>query len=430
MNNIEEILDLLIQDEEIKSGMINLVPSENLLSFPARLPYLLDINNRYFFNDQQHRHGWHFRGAQHVAQLETKVAIPLLKEMAKAEHVSIRPVSGIQCMLQVLHAFGGKGSNVMTLSPEDGGHYATTQIADSLGINVYHFRVGAANTVDFESITQVLKDTSIDLLYIDQSNALFPLKLDPIIHFFRRCSPGTLIHIDSSHFLGFILSGCMPSPLELGADSFGGSTHKTFPGPQKAVFCTNHINMALKMKLVQQYMISSHHFGSTISLAIALVEFKAFGTAYIKRIIENGKALATYLDDLGYDVKGKEHGYTAGHQIWMDSAPQGVDSYEASSRLYQTGICVNVMDRLPGATGPVLRLGVNEVTMMGARFEHMKELALIMDASIRQKDSYIKLANRLNRLKDTFHASYGFDLKESILWEKCRRLVDIRMNKP
>lgn len=429
MNSIEDILDVLIQDEEMKSEMINLVPSENLLSFPARLPYLLDINNRYFFNDRRHEDGWHFRGGQHAALLETEVAVPLLKKMSKANYVSVRPVSGIQCMILVLHALGGKGSNVMTLSPEDGGHYATASVAESLDMQVYHFRLAPGGDVDYEQITQVLQDTSIDLLYIDQSNALFPLELEPMIRFFRLYSPQTLIHVDSSHFLGFILSGCMDSPLEQGADSFGGSTHKTFPGPQKAVFCTNQTKLALKIKLVQQYMISSHHFGSTISLAIALVEFKQQGASFVKQIVTNSKALAACLDALGYDVKGKEQGYTAGHQIWMDTSPKEVTSYEASVRLYQSGICVNVMDRLPGSTGQLLRIGVNEVTMNGAGVEHMKELASIMDSSIRLNVAGKKLMSRVKQLKNKFHNPFGFDLKEPVLLEKCKRLMDLSMNR-
>jgi len=46
-------------------------------------------------------------------------------------------------------------------------------------------------------------------------------------------------YYDVSHNAAFIIGKQHPNPLEDGYDAFGGSTHKTIPGPQKAFFATN-----------------------------------------------------------------------------------------------------------------------------------------------------------------------------------------------
>jgi len=47
---IEVVLDLLDQHEGEASRVLNMVPSENSMSGLAKIPMLLDVYHRYFFN--------------------------------------------------------------------------------------------------------------------------------------------------------------------------------------------------------------------------------------------------------------------------------------------------------------------------------------------------------------------------------------------
>ncbi|MBD7913058.1 hypothetical protein [Clostridium cibarium] len=412
--SIEELLNLLITNEEKGQGIINMVPSENNLTPISRLPLVCDIYNRYFFNNTANEKEWNFRGAQDIYEIETKVAVTLLKSLGKSTYVNLKPISGLNAMILVLNALGGpKGSNIITISPEQGGHYATKDLAESLGYHVDFMKGINEHTVDFEYLEVMLKEKTYSLVYVDQSNCLFPLNVELLVHKVRKCSPNTIIHIDASHWLGLILGEAMENPLELGADSFGGSTHKSFPGPQRAVYFTNNKQLNEKVKDAQYYMISSHHFGSVASLAIALMEFKEKdGSGYAHQVIANAKMLGKTLDYLGYDVKGRELGYSQGNQIWMSTSNIGIDSYEASKRLSKCGIRVNVFDELPGTKSPILRIGVNEITHLGCNLQNMEALAYIMDSIIQEKDDIKNLREQVKALKNGNIKKYVYDLNE------------------
>ena len=52
---------------------------------------------------------------------------------------------------------------------------------------------------------------------------------------------------DGAHVLGLILGGQFQNPFEEGAHFINGSTHKTFPGPQRGVILGN-MSTELEMK--------------------------------------------------------------------------------------------------------------------------------------------------------------------------------------
>ncbi|HFK1722808.1 hypothetical protein CN300_01060 [Bacillus thuringiensis] len=423
--NIYEILDMLLEQESNKYKTINLIPSENEATPLSRLPLMLDIYNRYFFNVKQKSDEWFFRGAQEVHEIETEVAIPLLQELGQAKYVNLRPLSGLNCSLIVLKALGGGiGANILAVSPEQGGHFATKDLGESIGLNVEFIPALDEHNIDFNCLESELKEKNIHLVYVDQSNCLFPIDIERLVETVKQVSPKTIVHVDVSHWLGLIFGNVMKNPLALGADSFGGSTHKTFPGPQKAIFFTNNIEIEQKVKEVQSYMVSSHHFGTVASLAISLLEFRdCGGFDYAQRIVGNAKILASELHRLGYDVKGKEHGYTVGHQVWMSTDITGVSSYEASERLYKVGIRVNVNNTLPGFQGKqALRLGVNEITRHGAQLEDVLELATIIDDTIRERVSVKLLQQRVAKIRTKYINSYGFSMDDNELHNLCMQI--------
>ena len=121
-------------------------------------------------------------------------------------------------------------------------------------------------------------------------------------------------------------------------------------------------------------------------------------------------------------LRGKEYGFTACHQIWMDTSNQGIDSYEASERLYKSGIRVNVFNDLPGSNEMMLRIGVNEITRLGAKESEMKELARIFNEAILNKDSYENLQEQVYGLRSRMEKNYGYDCKTTVFKDKMFQL--------
>ncbi|MGH8896506.1 MAG: hypothetical protein ACRDZ4_05640 [Egibacteraceae bacterium] len=289
-----DALGLLAAHEAEAATVLDMTPSENQLSMLAKLPLLLDCYHRYFFNDRMDPRGWAFAGGRLVAALEAELTIPLARKLSRADHVNVRPLSGLSAMTLVLAALGGPpGSTLIHMARELGGHYATGQVARRLGLRPLTMSGPDPHSPDLDELGRLCRRHRPRLVYIDQSYCLFPADVAALCRVVRDTTSTARVHADVSHWMGLVLGGRFPNPLEAGADSFGGSTHKTFPGPQKGIVATNDPVVAQAIREAQHYLISSHHFAATVSLGLALLEFDQCGGAvYAARVIDNSRWLA------------------------------------------------------------------------------------------------------------------------------------------
>jgi glycine hydroxymethyltransferase len=398
--DITQALRLIADHEQAAKQTLTMIPSENMLPPLARLPLLSDLYCRYFFNDSEDPGDWRFPAARDAAALETQLTIPLLRTLTGAGHVNVRPISGLNAMTLVLAALGGPpGSPVAVLSPRQGGHYATASLAARLGLHPVLVTGPDPHTLDLEHLSDLLRRHQPPLLYIDQSHGLAPFDVAAITSVARQVSPGTRVHADVSHWMGLVLGGALPNPLAGGADSFGGSTHKTFPGPQKGIIATSDPEIARLLRATQPHIISSHHYGATCALGLALALFAQRCPAYPHAIVANARALGTRLAQAGMPPEGAGFGYSHGHQLWIRTAPHGVTAADAAGRLHVAGIRVNFLTDLPGIDEPALRLGVNEATWLGLQPEDTAELAAITTAAILAARPARELAARTAALR-------------------------------
>ncbi|MFD1547409.1 hypothetical protein [Nonomuraea guangzhouensis] len=399
--SIADVLRLLRDNEQEAGRTFSMVPSENAMSGLAKLPMMLDAYHRYFFNETEDPQSWRFRGGQRLAKLETQLAGPLLRQMTGAAHATLRPLSGLSAMTLVLAALGGPhGSTVLTIAPENGGHYATPSIAARLGLNVRFLRGPDPHELDYEQVAALVAEAAPTLVYVDQSHCLFPIDVAALVAAVRSTGRPTLVHVDVSHWLGLVLGGVFPNPLRCGADSFGGSTHKTFPGPQKAVFTTNRQDLADRVLEAQDYLISSHHFAATISLGLALKEFRDFGgDRYARAVVDNTHRFGARAAELGLTLAAADRGYSAGHQLWIDIEADGVPAMDAGARLYEAGLRVNAIPDLPGFQGWALRVGLNEPTWRGLAGQEIDELAEIFVLAVHDRASAESLRARVAKLR-------------------------------
>lgn len=397
---IGEALGLILAHEEAASRSLVMIPSENMLPPLARLPLLSDLYCRYFFNDAEDPGDWRFPAARDAAALETRLTIPLLRQLARARHVNVRPLSGLSAMTLVLTALGGPpGTPVALLHPGLGGHYATATLASRLGLRPVPVTGPSPHAPDLDQLAGILRRHRPPLLYLDQSHGLAPFDVAAITAVTREASPGTRVHADVSHWMGLTLGGAIQNPLDAGADSFGGSTHKTFPGPQKGIIATSDDEVARLLRQAQPHVISSHHYGATCALGLALALFAERSPAYPRAVIACARALGTRLAEQGLPPEGADIGYSRGHQLWLRTAPHGIPAAAAAGRLHDAGIRVNFLDDLPGIAEPALRIGVNEPAWLGLQPRDIPELAAIMAAAIRGTQSAHELASRTASLR-------------------------------
>ena len=179
---------------------------------------------------------------------------------------------------------------------------------------------------------------------------LFP---DPVKELAPVCRELEIpILYDGAHVLGLIAGGQFHDPLAEGATWLTGSTHKTFPGPQRGVILGNLDAEGEKKywgaadRGVFPGTSSNHHLYSLPALLVAVREMKAHGKAYAAQICKNAVALAKSLEACGIPVEAKEFGYTRSHQIAVNVSAFG-GGVKAALALEANDIICNY-NMLPG----------------------------------------------------------------------------------
>jgi glycine/serine hydroxymethyltransferase len=253
-------------------------------------------------------------------------------------------------------------------------------MAARLGIRVLPIPMRHTHFVDLDGLDHLLTAETPNLIYLDQSSLLFPIDPKPIRELIDLRSPQTILHLDSSHINGLILSGALPNPLERGAHTFGGSTHKTLPGPHKGFLATNDPALRDRINAVASHFISQHHLAAAVSLAITLIEMRdCGGSEYAARVMDNTLRFAQGLFDRGIPVVRTAEGFTGCHQTWIMPTP-GNDAPAIGHRLYEQGLLVNLYDDLPGVGQPAFRMSMAEMTRLGGTEREVDDLVRIFAA--------------------------------------------------
>jgi glycine/serine hydroxymethyltransferase len=382
---INNLLIKLDSHQKKANTSLNFTPSENVMSPLSRVPLVMDIYSRYFFEHKKLFGEWFFFGGIEAGEIQGEYTEPVLRKLTKANYVDVRPLSGLNCMTIVMAALCKKGGNMLTIPEPFGGHMSSANVAKRLGINANEIPFDN-HEIDLDLFMLQVKKIKPDLIYIDQSTQLFPIDPMPLRKIIDIHSPMTKIHYDSSHINGLILTGAIFNPLENGAHSFGGSTHKTLPGPHKAFFATNDKIIYSLFDDIAYHFISHNQVASSISLAITLLELmECNGVLYAQRIIENAKLFANGISNNGIPVAAKHKGFTNCHQVWIGT-PKGMSADKIASQMYNLGILVNKLPCLPLFDTPSFRFSLAEITKLGATSKEMPQLINIISTLINQEN--------------------------------------------
>ena len=158
------------------------------------------------------------------------------KKRLKAQDITMRPQSGLNAHLLMFLGLGEIGSKVMLLPEEAGGHFSTSKILKRIGYDVIHIPIDNDNKcIDTNKAIEVQKKEKCQFLFIDRSEGLIYEDFTDLCANFK----GYKI-FDASQYLTNIIFEQFKSPFEMGFDMIISTLHKNFPGPQKALICTNN----------------------------------------------------------------------------------------------------------------------------------------------------------------------------------------------
>jgi len=379
----KSVLSKVRSHEKWFSESLPMIASENLTSEPVRRVLSSDLGHRY-------AEGWPgervYAGCRYIDQIELQ-AIALGKKLFRAEHIDVRPVSGVVANLAVYAACTNPGDMMMALSIPNGGHIShgkkdfggSAGAVHGLEVSYFAFDKEAMNIDVDETKKRIAALPSLKLAMFGCSLFLFPhpiKELEQAIH-----DKGGVICYDAAHVAGLIAGGQFQDPLREGAQVMTFSTHKVLFGPQGGVIASIAELAEPLKRAVFPGTTSNHHLNNVAAKAMVFAEFLQFGHKYAKDVVANAQTLAGRLAELGEKVLGEKNGYTKSHQVALDITKYS-DGGVIEKLLEDQNIICN-REPIPGDlqagrhyTNPGgIRLGVAELTRLGMGRSEMKEIA-------------------------------------------------------
>ncbi|HEV2659636.1 MAG TPA: serine hydroxymethyltransferase [Ktedonobacteraceae bacterium] len=409
--DISDIEKILGEEETWRQTQaINLIASENTPSDAVRRVQNSDFMGRYAEghpneNGQVNRY---YQGTRYIDQIERMARNEIL-ELFGAKQADVRPISGNASNTALALAYLRGGDTIIANSTDAGGHIShgtvgvfgrriqnrgqSLKLGTKNSINLHFLPLTEDSYhVDAQKTIELVDQVEPQLVIMGKSLFLFP---EPVSEVAAYCkTKGIPLLYDGAHVLGLIAGGQFQDPLHEGATWMTGSTHKTFPGPQRGVILGNLDEEGEKKywgaadRGVFPGSSSNHHLHTLPALLVATREMNQYGRDYASQIVRNAQALGRSLDELGTPVEAREFGYTRSHMIAVNVAQWG-GGVEVAKRLEENDIILNY-NMLPGDADPRnpsgLRIGVPEMTRFGMDERAMGELAQLLHDAVRGKN--------------------------------------------
>lgn len=420
ISDIENIIEQ--QNRWRQTQAINLIASENTPSEAVRRVQNSDFMGRYAEGhpNEGDRVNRYYQGTRYIDQIE-QMAHDEIIELFGIKQADVRPISGNAANTAIALGWLRGGDTIVANSTDAGGHIshgAVGVFGRRIQSRGQSLKLGGDNSIhlhylpltpdhyhiDAKKTIEVIDTVSPQLVVMGKSLFLFP---EPVAEVAAFCKTKDIpLLYDGAHVLGLVAGGQFQAPLHEGATWMTGSTHKTFPGPQRGVILGN-LNAEDEKKFwpaadrgVFPGSSSNHHLNTLPALVVATREMKQFGREYAVQIVRNAQMLGRSLDDLGTPVEAREFGYTQSHMIAVNVSAWG-GGVEVAKRLEANDIIVNY-NMVPGDADPRnpsgLRIGVPEMTRFGMDERAMGELAQLMHEAIRGKD----VKTQVNALRGRF----------------------------
>lgn len=421
--DIRDIENIIAQQNTWRQTQtINLIASENTPSEAVRRVQNSDFMGRYAEGhpNEGDKVNRYYQGTRYIDQIE-RMATEEIMDLFGARQADVRPISGNAANTALALGYLRGGDTIIANSTDAGGHISHGSVGvfgrriQQRGQSLIVGRPNFVNLhflpltedryhIDAAKTIELIERVSPQIVVMGKSLFLFPEPVSEVAAFCKTKDIPLLY--DGAHVLGLIAGGQFQSPLQEGATWMTGSTHKTFPGPQRGVILGN-MDAETEKKYwpaadrgVFPGSSSNHHLHSLPALLVAIREMKAFGRDYAQQIVRNAQALGRSLDELGTPVEAREFGYTRSHMIAVNVAQWG-GGVDVAKRLEANDIIVNY-NLLPGDADPRnpsgLRIGVPEMTRFGMDERAMGELAQLMHDAIRSKN----VKSQVNALRGRF----------------------------
>ncbi|HEV7564397.1 MAG TPA: hypothetical protein VGO31_00370 [Microbacteriaceae bacterium] len=350
----DRLAEILCRHREFRRHVVPLCAAETVVSDYVRFFLADPIREKYAMGGPVVPQVENFIGSEHVLALH-QLTIELCREIFGARYADPRPLSGTGAVTNLLMTLSKPGDRVLLQTSASGGHASMGPICLRLGLEIIDlpYDYGRFN-IDTEACREIA-DGSIDFVLFAPSDILYA----PDFAAIGFPATATIVY-DATQTLGLIASGHLPSPLDAHPRMVvSAGTHKTLPGPSSGLLMTNNTEIAacLDSELSPKFVRHSHPH-HTAALCATLVEHRAIGRRYSRRIRDHATTLATALSRNGLEVLQDGQLPTDTHQVFLHiEASQLGETYDRAAAV---GITLNAK-RKPLFRDSGLRLGVQEI---------------------------------------------------------------------
>lgn len=410
-----ELFDILGREEVREEGTLELIASENFVSYSVLETAGGVMTNKYAEGYPGKRY---YGGCEHVDEAEN-LARDRAKQLFGAEYANVQPHSGSQANMAALMTFVDVGDTIMGLDLAHGGHLTHGSPVNFSGrlYNVISYQVDKeTGRVDFESLMKLAKEHRPKLIICGGS--AYPRFIE--FEQFREVADevGAFLMADIAHPSGLVATGIHPSPMPY-CDVVTTTTHKTLRGPRGGMIMMGQDlenpwgRVAPKSgrvknisELVDSMVMPGIQGGPLMHIIAA--KAVAFGEAlqpefkeYAKSVVENAKVMAEEFMSLDYQVIS---GGTDTHLMLIDLTNKNITGKAAEKALEKAGITVNKNmvpfdQRSPFVTSGI-RIGTPAITTRGMGIMEMRKIVKLIDSVINDHENESLIENMKNSVQE------------------------------
>jgi len=393
-NADSEIYDILMREVSREDQTLELIASENFVSYPVLEMAGGVMTNKYAEGYPGARY---YGGCEHVDEAEN-LARDRAKALFNCEYANVQPHSGSQANMAALMTFLNTGDTIMGLDLAHGGHLTHGSPVNFSGqlYNVVSYQVDReTGRVDFDSVREMAKTHKPKLIICGGS--AYPRHIE--FEQFRAIADeiGAFLMADIAHPAGLVATGLHPSPMPY-CDVVTTTTHKTLRGPRGGMIMMGRnvenpwgkvAPKSGRTKMISELLDSTVMPGIQGGPLMHIIAAKAiaFGEAlkpefksYAQQIVDNAQVMAEALLEKDYHLVS---GGTDTHVILIDLSNKGVTGKASEKALERAGITVNKNmvpfdERSPFITSG-MRVGTPAITTRGMGTDEMLAIVELID---------------------------------------------------
>lgn len=359
-----------------QQDVLELIPSENYVSLEVLEALGSIATNKYAEGYPGNRY---YGGTQFIDVIE-QTAIDRAKDLFKAEHANVQPLSGAPMNLAVYSAILEPGGTVLGMDLSHGGHL-THGHPVTLPAKIYRFVRYKCDVetgvLDYDEMLRVAKEERPKIVLAGFS--AYSREVDYArIHAIAQ-EVGAVSMMDMAHLAGLVAGGALKNPVPM-MDIVTTTTHKSLRGPRGGmILCKKEFARKID-KAVFPGLQGGPHENQIAALAVALKEAaQPEFRDYAQQVVRNAKVLCDELQRGGFRIM---FGGTDNHLILADVTPLGLTGKQAQQLLDDVGMTLNKNIIPHDQRSPMdpsgIRCGTPAVTTRGMKEKEMEMIGAML----------------------------------------------------